>query len=126
MINVVPPSGIFNIFTILAIVPTVCRSAPSGSSILVFFCAITPISLSDLCAFLTALIDFSRPTAIGITTPGYNTLFLRGNNGITGLTFKSSSSSLSSTVNMGIISTSSPTISSIYISSNIFNIFNFI
>ena len=82
IITVVLPSGILSNRTIWATVPTVCTSENSGSSTSWFFWATTPIIRSSLLAFWTNLIDLSRPTVIGITTPGNKTLLRNGRIGI--------------------------------------------
>ena len=106
-ISVLPPSGMDSILIIFAVVPIVYRSPGSGSSIFVSRCAITPMYLFSLYAFLTALMDFSLPTEIGITTPGNKTLFLKGKIGSTFGRWSLLVLSSSSIDSKGTISTSS-------------------
>ena len=112
MMMVVPPSGILISFTILATVPIFSRSLTVGSSMLLSFCATTPTNLSDLYESDTALMLLSRPTVMGITTPGNNTVFLSGrmgnSSGIGCGSDPASSSSFKGMIGMNSISSSDP------------------
>ena len=55
-----------------------CKSTKLGDSSSWFFCETTPMILFPLFASCINLIDLSRPTVIGITTPGKSTLFRKG------------------------------------------------
>ena len=72
------PSGIFNILTICATVPTWYKSLYLGSSTLGSICETTPMILFPLLASWISFILLSLPSVIGITTPGNKTLFLSG------------------------------------------------
>ncbi len=91
---------------IKATVPILFSSSKLGSSILSSFCETTPIILSDLYASLINLMDLSRPTVIGITTPGNKTVFRKGNIESTSGMFSEFICSSSSLVNKGIKSLS--------------------
>ena len=80
-ITVVVWSGISNILTIFATVPTEYKSSKSGRSTSAFIWHTVPIVLLFLYAWSISFKDDFLPTATGSTTPGKRTILRNGNIG---------------------------------------------
>ena len=100
--TVLVPSGIFSIFKMRATVPTLLRSSGPGTSVSSSFWLTTPIRDSDLLASRIKRTLRSRPTLMGMTTPGKSTVLRKDSKGSTSGTSFSCMACSSSSVRMGM------------------------
>ena len=79
--TVVLPSGMRSILRMRARVPIRCRSSGPGSSTEMSRWDMTPMVLVLLLASRIRRMDLSRPTVMGMTTPGKRTVLRSGRMG---------------------------------------------
>jgi hypothetical protein len=84
MMAVVLPSGMRNMRMMVAMVPILLRSSARGSSIWPSFWLTTPkVLLPRYTSWIRRMLR-SRPTVMGMTTPGNSTVFRKGRMGSSG------------------------------------------